>query len=148
MAFEVVVRPVVFPDIRPAPAQPVLPADDPTQGFATISGNPAKTIQVSESYSSSISSNQRSEVERRVDETRVYQMSDDGKVNKDNFVDIDIANRIKMKGAPTQKVRDTGTTEPGMAGTEKELYYYDPIKEKDNIEIKRRNIIKKKGEEV
>ena len=37
------------------------------------------------------------ETERRVDEVRVYQKDDDGTVNKDNFVDIEVANKIKMR---------------------------------------------------
>ena len=42
---EVVVRPIVFPDIRPR-FRPALPAeDDPTKGFAVISGNPAGSDQ-------------------------------------------------------------------------------------------------------
>ena len=38
---EVVVRPVIFPDIRPRSRPALPPEDDPTKGFAVIQGNPA-----------------------------------------------------------------------------------------------------------
>jgi hypothetical protein len=156
--FEVVVRPVVFPNIRPAPAQPVPPADDPTQGFATISGNGAQILGVSYSYSSSASSNTHSETERREDEARVYQKTDDGKINKNNFVDVRAVNRIKEKGPPERK----GNKDPsynfaqGPKGGDDPYFnytsnagirFYAPIEEKDNIEIRRRAIVTKRGEE-
>lgn len=161
--FEIVVRPVVFPAIRPAPAQPVPPADDPEQGFATIHGNGARQVSTSYSYSSSISSSQRTEIERRVDVARVYQKDDSGKINKKNFVDIEVANRIKMKGPPSQKAQNdlsftdadgnriamTGDDFSGMMrywDSEKQVYYYQNIQEHDNIEIRKRNEIKKKEE--
>jgi hypothetical protein len=153
--FEIIVRPVVFPNIRPAPAQPVPPADDPDKGFATIRGNGAKEISLASSYSKSASSSTHTELERREDEARVYQKKKDGKINKDNFVDIRAANRIKMKGPPAQKGNNNpsfGNSGQGpMTGDdlsaytiERGLWYYRPIKEKDNIEIRRRNIITKK----
>src|SRR5262245_21579509 len=104
--FEIVVRPDVFPDIRPAPAQPVPPADDPEQGFATINGNGAKTDGLTQSYNSSISSSQRTETQRREDEARVYQKKKDGSVNKNNFVDIRVANKIWMNGPPSQQTKN------------------------------------------
>ena len=51
--FEVVVRPVVFPDIRPAPARSLPPADDPTKGFCEITG--AGNFPVQLSFSSQVS---------------------------------------------------------------------------------------------
>ena len=148
--FEIVVRPVVFPDIRPGPAQPVPPADDPDKGFATIHGNGGHQFSTSSSYSSSLSSSQRSEIERREDEARVYQKKDDGTINKKNFVDIRAANRIKMKGPPSKTTKHKPGPEGPMTGDdlsgftyapEKEIYYYRKIQDRDNIEIRRRNII-------
>jgi hypothetical protein len=158
--FELVVRPAIFPDIRPAPAQPVPPADDPTKGFATIKGNGAKTVGLSYSYSSSISSSQRSEVERRVDEARIYQKNDKGKINKKNFVDIEAVNRVKMKGPPSQNTNNNpsrGFAQGPMTGDdlsgfstrwdpEHQIWYLRKIGEKDNVEIRERNKIKKKDE--
>src|SRR4051794_2922653 len=106
--FEVIVRPVVFPDIRPAPAQSLPPADDPDKGFATIRGNGAKEISLSNSYSASTSTSQRKEIKRQVDEARIYQKNDDGTVNKANFVDIEVANKLWMAGPTEQTPGTTG----------------------------------------
>jgi hypothetical protein len=153
--FEIVVRPVVFPDIRPAPAQPVPPANDPNQGFATISGNGGHMWNTATSYSASASSSTHSEIERRSDEARVYQKTKDGKINKKNFVDVRAPNRIRMKGPPSQKGNNNPSfNNPGGGPMttddlsnytiEKGLWYYRKIEEKDNIEIRKRNIITKK----
>lgn len=151
--FEIVVRPVVFPDIRPAPAQPLPPADDPDKGFVTIHGNGGHIFSVSSSYNASASSNTRSEVERREDEGRIFQKKDDGTINKKNFVDIRTPNRIKMKGPPERTVKQKPGPEGPMTGDDltgytytpgNEIYYYRKMQEKDNIEIRRRNIITKK----
>ena len=121
--FEVIVRPVVFPNIRPAPAQPVPPAQDPTQGFATISGNGAQQLSVSYSYSSSASSNTHSEIERREDEARVYQKDKDGKINKDNFVDVRAVNRMKEKGPPEQKGNKDPSFNSGQGPMNPDAYF-------------------------
>ena len=88
---EVVVRPLIFPDIRPRPRPALPPQDDPTKGFAVIQGNPAVSTSFSQSWSLSSSHSNPVETERRVDEARVYQMDDDGTVNKENFIDIQVA---------------------------------------------------------
>jgi len=146
--FEVVVRPVVFPDIRPAPAQPVPPADDPEQGFAVIRGNGAKMLSVSTSYSSSTSSSQRTEIQRREDEARIYQKQDDGTINKKNFVDVRVPNKIWMKQAPSFGVQNFEVAKNEVAGfdvggsVEKNVYYYTRIKGGENIEILKKDIIR------
>jgi hypothetical protein len=152
--FEIVVRPVVFPNIRPAPAQPVPPADDPDKGFATIHGNGAKEVDLSYSYSGSASTSQRTEIKRREDEARVSQKKKDGKINKKNFVDIRVPNKVWMKGPPGQKSDNRPSfgfgqgpmaggpmDRPEAFGTETEVYYYKRIQGKDNVEIRKRNII-------
>jgi hypothetical protein len=150
MGFEIVVRPVVFPDIRPAPARSLPPPDDPEKGFAVIRGNGAKSVSLGYSYSLSWSKSRSMESERRVDEVRVYQMDDDGTVNKDNFVDLEVANRIKMKepGAPGQA--GDVTVPGGSAGSKGTSYeiamYYARQAERENIEIKNRDQIKKNTE--
>jgi hypothetical protein len=140
MSFEIVVRPVVLPNIRPAPAQSLPPQDDPDKGFAIINGNGAKQINLTNSYSSSASSAQRTETKRRVDVARVYQKKDDGKVNKDNFVDIEVANKIWMKGGSEPSVPPSGDSFHSLAmrptvGVE----HYQRVKEEDNVEIKKRD---------
>jgi len=97
-AFETIVRPVVIPNIRPAPAQKVVGTSavssaDPEKGFAIIHGNPAKQLDLNTSTSISMSRSNSVEVHRRVDKVRVYQVTDDG-VNKDNYVDVEVTNRL------------------------------------------------------
>jgi hypothetical protein len=152
--FEVIVRPVVFPDIRPAPAQPVPPADDPDKGFATIHGNGGKSFTLQWSYNSSASTSQRTEIKRREDEARVYQKEKNGKINNKNFVDIRHANKVWMKGPPQPNADNKpsfgfgqgpmeGGFQPRPFGPETEVYNYRKMQEKDNIEITKRNIIVK-----
>jgi hypothetical protein len=153
---EVVVRPVVFPNIRPASARSLPLADDPHKGFAVIRGNGGKQIDLTNSFSSSTSSSSRNETQRRVDKARVYQKNDDGTVNKENFIDIEVANKIWMEGGsepvaaqpqpwapPSENDAGNVTRRPTV-----EIEYYRPIQEADNIEIKKRNFIKRSGEEI
>jgi hypothetical protein len=122
--FETVVRPAIVPNIRPSPAQKVVAFDDPGQGFAIIHGNPAKQLNLTTTTSVSISRNNGQEVERRVDRLRVYQKDADGNINRDNFVDVEVANRLRVKD-PTGRV----TT------------YYRPAPTADNIEMLTGNIL-------
>lgn len=141
---EVVVRPVVMPNIRPQPAQTLPPADDPTKGFCVIRGNPATEVNLTTSWSSSTSKSHNVETERRVDTARVYQEEDDGTVNKDNFVDIEVANRIRSRGGnqPVVDGSGPGSGTPGV-GHEERQDYYRRVEEADNIEIQERDKIKK-----
>jgi hypothetical protein len=125
MGFEVVVRPVVFPNIRPAPAQPRPPASDSTQGIARINGSSGQFLDLQYSDSINQSSSNPKEVKRRYDTARVYQMDDDGNVNKDNYVDINVVNKFGMKDGR------------GVAST----YSYAPAKEKKNVVIIHKNRI-------
>lgn len=148
---EVVVRPVIFPDIRPRPRQALPPQDDPTKGFAVIQGNPTLSTSNSHSWSISMSRSNPVETERRVDETRIYQEEDDGTINRENFVDVEVANRITMaepKGEDDKEV--IPGDEPGVARSKTEqgkVYYYQPVAEAPNIEIKKHNKIKKADED-
>ena len=149
---EVVVRPVVFPNIRPAPAQSVPPQDDPDKGFAVIRGNGGKQVSLSNSWSASTSTSKHQETQRRVDKARVYQQDDKGTVNRENFVDIEVANKIWMKGPPEQSagIEDKGGAVPSQAPTTNnvEIQFYRPIQEQKNIEIKKKNYILKSDQEV
>jgi len=124
-SFETIVRPSVVPDIRPPATPKVVPFSDPGQGFAVINGNPAKQLNLTTTTSVSVSRSQGSEVERRYDTVRIYQVDQNGNVNKDNFVDIQVANRLKKKTA-----QGTETT------------YYRPADLSDNVESLRTNDIK------
>jgi hypothetical protein len=148
---EVVVRPVVFPDIRPRAKQSLPPQDDPEKGMAVIKGNPGKIVALTDSWSVSSSFSKPTETERRVDETTVYQKDDAGKVNKDNFVNIDVANRITMdegqaggQAGPGETGGSGGPGETGGGGpTVSRDYFYTRPEAADNIEITRRDVIKR-----
>jgi hypothetical protein len=152
--FETVVRPVVLPNIRPQPALTLPPADDPEKGFCTIRGNPAKEVNLTTSWSSSTSRSHQVETQRRFDEVRVYQQNDDGSVNKDNFVDVEVANKIWQRGGKQPAVDGRTGTDPGVIGGEKgskgdsyqtALWYAREI-ERENTEIRKRDEIRKNKE--
>jgi hypothetical protein len=127
MGLETVVRPVVFPNIRPAPAQPQPPASDPTQGIAEINGSSGKFLDLQYSYSISSSQSNPNETRRRVDVARIYQKDDADNVNQDNFIDVEVPNRIWMDD-----------------GHQESRYNYASIEEADNIEIRERNKMKRR----
>jgi hypothetical protein len=148
--FEVVVRPVVLPNIRPAPAQTLPPEDDPEKGFCTIRGNPATEVNLTTSWSTSTSKSHNVETERRFDEVRVYQMDDDGTVNQDNFVDVEVANRITMNKGKMPVLNATQieiTKKEAEEDRIREKYYYEQAQERKNNEIRKRDQIRKKEEE-
>lgn len=135
---EIVVRPLIFPDIRPRARQSLPPQDDPEKGIAVISGNPAQSASLSNNWSLSTSMQKAVEKLRHVDQARTYQKDDDGTVNKANYVDTEVAKKIVME----EPAADTDSDgKPRMV--EKESFY-QPIKEADNIKIMRKDIIKKK----
>lgn len=157
--FEVVVRPVVFPDIRPRPAQPVPPADDPEKGFATIRGNGGKEFTMSNSYSATTSSGKQREIQRRVDVARVYQKEDGGstpavlqalatsagRVNKDNFVDIEVTNKMWMSGGfgPGVWSKTNPEQKKQSKTNERWVLHYKRQGAQDNIKILQRDKIVK-----
>jgi hypothetical protein len=148
--FEVVVRPVVLPNIRPKPAQTLPPAADPDKGWCEIKGNPAKQVDLTSSWSTSMSKSHQVEMKRRVDEVRTYQENDDGTVNKENFVDTEVANKIWTRGGkkpaldgstPGGDGAITGSSTPKGNSTEIATWYAKQL-EQQNIEIRKRNQIK------
>jgi hypothetical protein len=143
--FEVVVRPVILPSIRPAPAQSLPPQDDPDKGFAVIHGNGGKHIDLSSSWSASGSTAAKKENKRRVDKSRIYQKDAQGNINRNNFVDVEVANKIWMEGSSRKTsgvgfgTPEVGSDSPGSTVTEMETWNLQRLKEADNIEIKERN---------
>jgi hypothetical protein len=141
--FETVVRPAIFPNIRPAaPAQPVAPQADPTQGLAVITGSSGKSMDLPYSWNVSISQSKRVETKRRVDEVRVYQKEDDGTINKDNYIDTEVANKINYRGGKQPGRRDFVYVDPntkidpdqGLV-SENGVVYLKRQKPADNIQI-------------
>lgn len=121
--FEVVVRPAILPNIRPAPTRS-LPPDDPEQGLAVLSGSSGKLIALTYSYTASSSSSGGRETHRTFDVARIKQIDSSGQVNHDNYVDVEVANQIKVRS-------DSGQTS---------TFHYTPIEEADNIQIINRNM--------
>jgi hypothetical protein len=116
--FEVVVRPVILPNIRPPRAQVLPPEDNPEQGLMVINGS-RTSIGASESWTMNVTKQKPQQEEtRQFDKERVYQKDDKGKINKSVFVDIE---RLK-------KVRLSAT-----GGPIKQLYADPPSR--DNVEI-------------
>jgi len=153
MGLEVVVRPVVFPNIRPQQARSLPPEDDPTKGICEIKGTSSFVVQFSNSTSWSVTYGKSKEIKRRVDEVRVYQQEDDGTVNRENYVDIDIPNKLWMRGPaePTSSIVPTeGEPEPDATRASMnrvDIEYYRPVQEAENIEVTKKNVIKRSGEE-
>jgi len=85
--FEVIVRPVVFPSIRPAPARSLAPEDDPEQGVAVLSGSSGKLIDLPMNTSVSWTRSLKYEKMRVSKPVRVKQKEKDGTINPDNYVD-------------------------------------------------------------
>lgn len=117
--FETIVRPVVFPVIRPARARVLAPADDPEKGVATLSGSGGGLIDLSFSESASWSRSRQVEAQRTVRVKRVKQKEEDGTINEENFVDIEEVKELRMVDA---------------GGVEIRQQYAEP-EEQDNVEI-------------
>ena len=97
MSFEVFTRPFITPPIRLPAKPPVLPFQDtPERGVAVLRGQGGKLIDLTTSETSSWSKTRMVEKQRTVDVERVYQKEPDGKVNKENYVDVERATQIIM----------------------------------------------------
>lgn len=146
MGLEVVVRPVVLPNIRPQPGRSLPPAEDPAKGFAVIRGNGFR--QGTSSYSLSISASQSRpvEVKRRVDKVRVYQKKDNGEINKENFIDIKAVNKLWKTGgmgpgAPSTSLEENAVSPPASNIRDQWVEYYKRIEVTDNIELLEKDLI-------
>jgi hypothetical protein len=138
-SFETIVRPAVFPNIR-LQSPRVLPPDDSGSEGVVIRGNPGQSFELSYSYSFNGTSANNTETERDVDEARIYQQLDDGTVNRDNFVDVQVAKKIRKRGFNGD---DWSSTEPESKSLPKQNTRwenkYKPVEEGKNIEIKERD---------
>lgn len=148
--FEVIVRPVVFPNIRPAPTRSLPPADDPEKGLCVIHGSGGQLVDLPQSWSASSSKSKPIETKRRVDEVTVYQEEDDGKVNKKNFVKLKVANKIWTVDSSVGTIQGDVFIPGGSKGAKGNSYeiatYYARQLEQKNIEITNRDKIEKNKE--
>jgi hypothetical protein len=139
--FEVVVRPVVFPNIRPTPKRSLPPLDDPEKGRCVIEGQSGQWVDISDSWSVSTSKSRPHEQQRREDEVRIYQKEDNGTVNKKNFVDVKVANKVWMVDPSVGTIQDgvliPNSTKAATASS------YTRLEEADNVEIRNRDLIRK-----
>lgn len=148
--FEGIVRPVVVPDIRPTPKQSVRRQESATgdaeKGVCKIHGTSGKIVQLANSFSYTQSSSRPVETKRRFDQARVYQERDDGTVNKKNFVDINVTNKLWKRGGAGPGVQKMSPEEKAQRERDAKMYdqwveYYKRLEEQKNIEIKKRDQI-------
>ena len=95
MSFEVVVRPAVFPNIRPSPAQPSLPGDAPDKGVATMAGSSGKLLTLPWSESVSMS-DQKQEQKRTYEKVRVPYTNPDGTLDWTHYTEYEVATDISF----------------------------------------------------
>lgn len=102
--FEVIVRPAVLPNIRPAPARVLPPQDSPEQGICVIGGSGGALIDLPYSFSASYSSSApHQESKRQFDKERVHQVTTDAGgatiMHQDNYVEIERLKRVRLETA-------------------------------------------------
>jgi hypothetical protein len=126
--FEVVVRPVVFPNIRPSRARTALASsDDPEQGKCVLIGGGAKFMGASYNWSVSLSRQlPRTETARQFDKERVYKTDKDGTVDKSTFIDLERLKKVRLDRGEEVPIRDE---------------YADPPKA-DNIETLETDVVR------
>jgi hypothetical protein len=126
--FEVIVRPAVFPNIRPAPPRVLAPAsDDPTQGIAVISGSGGKVIDLRHTWSVSVSRQKpQHEQARQFDVERVYKKDENDEVDKQVWIDFERLRKVRLKDLDSAL----------------KMIYADPPPA-DNVEIIRKDVTRK-----
>lgn len=93
MGLELVVRPVVFPSIRPAPPQiPVVVEED--DRVSEIIGRGGRAITLSHSRRWSSSRNNQRELSRTFDTVRVFNPQDE-----EQFVDIEVVKKLNVRNS-------------------------------------------------
>jgi hypothetical protein len=130
MGFEVVVRPVVFPSIRPPPARTVPIEDAPDKGLAVISGGNNHLIDLPHSESHSWSKSRMVEVKRTFDKARIYYTRPDGTLDKNQYWEFEVLRSVEFL--------ENGTTAFGQQ--------FAPMQEAENIEVFEQNLTRKAGE--
>ena len=119
MGFETVVRPVVFPNIRPAPARALRIEDAPDKGIAVITGGSNSVVDLPYSYSGSWSKSRMVEVKRKYDKARVYYSRPDGSIDKSKYWEFEVLRSIEFL--------ENGSTAIGQQ--------FAPMQDLDNVEI-------------
>jgi hypothetical protein len=127
--FEIIVRPVVFPNIRPAPSRSLPPEDDPESGRATLTGSSGQVIALSHSFTASGSMPGGDETDRTFDEARIRPGGDGDSTTRstregsssgdDVYIDVEVVTQLGIRGADGKR----------------SAWNYAPIQEGGNVEI-------------
>lgn len=136
--FETVVRPVIFPNIRPARARSLAPDDDPDQGKCIISGSSTGSFTISYSATTSATRSGARETKRRYDTARIHESTIGpggltrstraGETPTGAYIDVEVVNKL------------------WLAGKERFTRIYTPMQETANIEILERNMVRTTNE--
>ena len=122
MGLEVVVRPVVLPNIRPAVPRRIAPPDDPTKGLAALSGGGGRVHRHLVKFQRQLFEvrTARETDARQVDSRgSIRRMNPDGTINKNNFIDVERTEESRLDD---------------QDGT-RQIIYADPTSRKDNVEV-------------
>ena len=120
---EVVVRPVVLPNIRPSPPRILAPELDASRGIAVLNGSSVRLIDLARSQQSSSTRTVEMETKRNFDVERIYKTDDDGNVDKSTYIDVERMFKLTKKDGK---------------GSESILRFEAPP-ERDNVEILENN---------
>ena len=138
MGFETVVRPVVFPNIRPAPARALPIEDAPDKGLAVIAGGSNSLVDLPFSEQHSGSTNRAVEKKRTFDKVRLYYTRPEGTpagmlakdgtakedtVDKSEYWEFEVLRKLEYQD------------DDGKQSSEE----FAPIAEAENIEVIERN---------
>ena len=127
MGFETVVRPVVFPNIRPAPARALRIEDAPDKGIAVLTGGSNSVVDLPFSYSGSWSRHRMVEVIRKFDKARIYYTNPDGTLDRSRYWEFEVLRSIQYL--------ENGTTAIGAQ--------FAPFQNLENVEIIDRGLTRK-----
>jgi len=119
MGFETVVRPVVFPNIRPAAPRALRIEDAPDKGIAVINGGSNSVVDLPFSFSSNWSKHRMVEVKRVYDKVRVYYVLPDGTMDKSRYWEFEVLRSIQYL--------ENGTTAIGAR--------FAPFQDLANVEV-------------
>jgi hypothetical protein len=127
MGFEIVVRPAVFPNIRPPAARALPITDAPDKGLAVITGGSNSVVDLPYSESQSWSKNRMVEVKRTYDKARIFYTRPDGTLDKSQYWEFEVLRSIEYL--------KNGTTAFGQQ--------FAPFQEAENVEVFEHNLTRK-----
>lgn len=116
--FEVIVRPVVFPNIRPAPTRALAPEDTPEQGIAVLGGSGGRLIDLTVSESSSWSRQHLVEKQRKFDRVRIPYTRPDGTFDYSRYIEVEVAKKVDFFDGGTETAHQYAQFEVGTSGAE------------------------------